>query len=472
MKIAARMMARLRFLVLFATATTTFNTTTLWAQGDSQVYIKIGEAAAKKSVLALPRPKFSGTPGASPSHAAIGSELFRVIQNDLSVSGYFQFLSEKAFLEDPEKTGLKPQPTEADGFKFESWQQAGAEFLIRLGYSIAGDTLTLETFIYHVAKNQLIAGKRYKGPVKAARRVAHSFTNDLLEALTGLKGPFLSKVVAASDRGGGDFKEIYVMDWDGANVEKISNHKTIALSPTWSPDASKVAYTAFVQRAKSKTRNADLFLYEVLTGKRWLVSYRQGMNSGASFMRDGQNIILTLSQSGNPDIYKMNLEGQLISRLTNGPRGAMNVEPAVSPDNKKIAFTSDRSGQTMIYTMNMDGSGVTRLTFAGKFNASPAWSPDGKFIAFAGWGEDHFDIFRMNADGTNMIRITSAKKANGKWAQNEDPVFSSDGRFLMYTSNRTGKNQIFVSTADGSEERRITDDKHNYFKPKWSENVE
>jgi TolB protein len=78
----------------------------------------------------------------------------------------------------------------------------------------------------------------------------------------------------------------------------------------------------------------------------------------------------------------------------------------------------------------------------------------------------------MNADGSGMVRITSAKKPNGKWANNEDPVFSPDGRLLMYTSNRTGKNQIYISNLDGSEERRVTTDSHNYFKPKWSKNLE
>jgi TolB protein len=78
----------------------------------------------------------------------------------------------------------------------------------------------------------------------------------------------------------------------------------------------------------------------------------------------------------------------------------------------------------------------------------------------------------MNADGTGMLRLTSAKKSNGRWSSNEDPSFSPDGRFVMYTSNRTGKNQIYISTADGTEERRLTNDNHNYFKPKWSKNVE
>lgn len=168
----------------------------------------------------------------------------------------------------------------------------------------------------------------------------------------------------------------------------------------------------------------------------------------------------------------MSFDGTIQAKITNGPNGAMNVEPAVSPDGTKVAFSSDRSGRPMIYVMDVDGSNVKRLTFAGVYNSTPAWSPDGKKIAFAGQSEDHFDIFVMNADGTGMIRLTSAKKASGRWATNSDPSFSPDGRFVMYSSDRTGKSQIFISTVDGSEERRVTLDNFDYFKPKWSTNID
>lgn len=445
---------------------------TAGAATGSGIYIKIGEAQKKKSLLAFPVFQFSGNAAATPGHQAIGSEIYRVISNNLTVSGYFQFISESAFLEDVTKTGIRPKPTDANGFQFETWRQIGAEFLIRGSYSVAGDTVTLETYTYHVPKGQLVLGKRYRGGKDAVRRIAHTFSNDLMEALSGVKGMFLSRLTFASDRGGGGFKEIYVMDWDGANVERITNHKSIALSPAWSIDAKRVAYTAFVQRAKSKTRNADMFIYELLTGKRWLVSYRQGINSGAAFSPDNKSLLLTLSQGGTPDIYRMNFEGELMGKITNGPRGAMNVEPAISPDGSKIAFSSDRSGNPMIFIMGSDGSNPKRVTFAGKYNATPSWSPDGKKIAFAGWTAGNFDIFVMNSDGTNMVRLTSAKKPNGKAANNEDPAFSPDGRFVVFASNRTGRNQLYISNVDGTEERRITNDNFNYFKPKWSTNIE
>lgn len=446
--------------------------TSAQAEEKGQIYIKMGEAQTKKSLLALPPIQFAGNPSVTPNYQSIGADIFKVIYNDLNVSSYFQFIAASAFLEDPSKTSLRPVPTDPNGFKFDSWKQIGAEFLIRASFSVSGDSLTLETYAYHVPRGTLVLGKKYRGSVSSLRRISHTFCNDLLEAMTGQTGMFLSKIVASSDRSGGGFREIYVMDWDGSSLDKITNHRSVALSPSWSADGTKIAYTAFVQRTKTKTRNADMFIYELLTGKRWLVSYRQGLNSGANFAPDNENLYLTLTQSGTPDIYKMSYDGNLMGKITNGPPGTMNVEPAVSPDGKKIAFSSDRSGQPMIYVMNSDGSNVKRITFAGKYNSTPSWSPDGKRIVFAGWSDDHFDIFTMNSDGTDMIRVTSAKKANGKAAQNEDPCYSPDGRHIVYTSNRSGSNQIYISNLDGSDERRITFDSSNYYKPKWSRNIE
>lgn len=444
---------------------------TAWAQ-SSPIFIKVGEAKTKKSLIAFPPFQYYGSPGASPNFQTVGAEMFNVISNDLTVSSYFQFLPQSSFVEDTTKTSLRPAPADPSGFRFQSWTAIGAEFLIRGGFSLAGGEISLEIYLYQVPKASLVLAKKYKGPASSARKIGHTFANDALKALTGQDGMFLSKIAVASDRDGGQWREIFVMDWDGANATKITNHKSVALSPAWSPDGKKIAYTAIVQRGRGNPRNHDMFLYDLPTGKRTLLSYRQGMNSGASFSSDMKHIFLTISQGVAPDIYKMTYDGSLVSKMTNGPNGALNVEPAVSPNGSQIAFSSDRSGRPMIFVMNADGGGVKRLTHAGQFNSSPSWSPDGKKIAFAGYEKDHFDIFVMNADGTGMIRLTKATKPNGRMANNEDPSFSPDGRFVMYTSDRTGKNQIYISTVDGSEERRVTQDNHNYYKARWSSNLE
>lgn len=439
---------------------------------SQQIQINLGEAKTKKSNLAIPALVYLGAPGSASNYNEVGATFYQNLTSALSVSSYFNLLPTSSYLEDTLKTGIKPLP-EQGGFKFQSWKAINADFLIRVGFSILNGQLTVEANLYQVSQEKLILGKKYQGPTSQARRIAFLYANDILKSLTGKEGMFLSQFLFTSDRNSqDDHREVFKMDWDGDHLVQLTDHKTITLSPAWSPDAGKIAYTAYVKRIGAKFRNPDMLVYEIKSKKRYIVSYRQGMNSGAAFAPDNKHLYLTISNGKTPNIFKMTFDGTLVKQLTSGPLNAMNVEPSVSPDGQKIAFSSDRSGAPMIYIMNSDGSEVKRKTFVGRYNSSPAWSPDGLKIAFAGQTDDHYDIFIMDVETGNISKITSAKKANGRYASNEDPSFSPDGRFVVYTSDRTGSNQIYISTIDGSEERAITKDKHNYYKPRWSINID
>ncbi len=438
---------------------------------QNTVFIDVGAARVRKSLLALPEFLYVGS-NKSSANLGKSQEVFAVIRNDLEVSSLFNFIKPDAFLEDTKKVGLKPAPGSENGFDFNKWKSIGTEFLIRGGVQVIGSTVSLEIYAYYVPQAKLVLGKKYSGPSKALRKLAHTFSDDFVKAVTGKDTFFLRRLVVSVDEGPRTHREVHIMDWDGHNDKQITKHKSIAISPDWSEDGKHVAYTAFVNRKIGKgpmKKNPDLFMYDINSGKRWLVSYRDGINSGANFMPNNKELLVTLSKNRTADIYRMSLDGKTIKQITHGPGSAMNVEPAISPDGTKIAFSSDRSGKPMIYVMNVDGSNAKRITFAGHYNATPTWSPDGKQIAFAGYDKDkgNFDVFLVNADGTGLTRLTSAKKANGKFAQNEEPTFAPDGRHVLFISDRTGRRQIYMVDTDGSNERRITYDDRYYSKPKW-----
>ncbi|MDZ4676259.1 MAG: translocation protein TolB [Oligoflexia bacterium] len=443
--------------------------TSVLAQEDGdRIYIKMGEAKVKKSLIAVPAFLFLSSPSLAPSYKQVGTELFNTVVNDLEISNLFTIIKQDAYLEDVAKVGLTPAPGNPTGFHFDLWTKINAEFLVRGGFKIDGATVEFEVYVYYVPQAKLVLGKKYVAKLSEVRQTAHTFADDLMKALTGKQGIFRTKFVVGSDRAGKNWREIYVMDWDGRNITAVTSHHSVSLSPAWSPDAKTISYTSFAYHPKLKIRNPDLFTYDIFTGKRYLVSSRLGINSGSTFTPDGQSIFLTISKGSDPDIYKMSLDGDDITRVTNGPRGALNVEPSVTPDGKKIAFSSDRTGNPMIYLMDTNGTNTKRITFAGHYNSSPSVSPDGKRLAFAGRDKGHFDIFTVNIDGTDMQRLTSAKKPDGRGADNEDPSYSPDGRHIVFTSNRTGKSQIYITSVDGTNERRITVDNHNYFKARWS----
>jgi len=437
-------------------------------QSGDNLYINVGQAQVKKSLAAVAPIKFLGTPALAKQYLKFERELQDVIEKDLTVASYFTLQNPAAFLEKQDR-GLRPHPIDGNGFLFDEWKSIGTEFLIKTGFNVInGDKFELQTYVYNVNQREQVFGRAYNASMKDMRTVAHKFCNDLLEQLTGKKAFFMTKLVTARSTAKNN-KEIFVMDWDGANMEQITNLQTVSVSPSWSRDGRYVAYSAFVYHSRSKMRNNDLFLYDFKTRQRSLVSSQKGLNSTASFYPGDESMVVRLSpNNGSADLYKMNLDGSGKTPLTNGPRGAMNLEPALSPDGTKIAFSSDRSGKAMIYILDLTTKTTRRLTFAGQYNSTPVWSPDGKRIAFMGNLESHFDIYIMDVDGKNMQKLTTAHKPSGRGADNEDPSFSPDGRLIMFRSNRTGNYQIYVITVDGKNEYRITFDNHNYYRPQWS----
>jgi len=166
------------------------------------------------------------------------------------------------------------------------------------------------------------------------------------------------------------------------------------------------------------------------------------------------------NRDGNYEIYTMNADGSVVTRLTNNP--ATDLEPAWSPDGKKIAFASTRDGNTEIYVMNSDGSVVTRLTNNPAVDGSPAWSPDGKKIAFHSNRDGNYEIYVMNSDGAGVTRLTNNS------ADDEEPAWSPDGKRIAFRSDRDVSFLIYTMNSDGSGVTRLTNPSGVDASPAWS----
>jgi TolB protein len=279
-----------------------------------QAYIKVGDAKVKKSNMGFP---FFTNLGSNDTGAVTvaANEIFATAKKNLELSTYFTIISNEAYLEDLSKKSLKPFPEDVSGFKFDPLKTIGAEFVVRVGYSVIGKEITVEMYLYHVTEKKLIVGKRYKANLNQSVAIGHTLSNDVIEALTGIRAPFMAKIVASFDNGSGGAKEVAKMNWDGTEFEQLTQHKSITLSPNWSPDGKKIAYSVFTKihtKSGNILSNASLYVLDLTTNKRVLTSFRPGMNSGAVFSKDGQSIYLSMSLgSGSADIYKINLKGEI-----------------------------------------------------------------------------------------------------------------------------------------------------------------
>lgn len=300
------------------------------------------------------------------------------------------------------------------------------------------------------------------------RQSAHRISDRIFTNLTKKKSIFLSKIIFVSDRSSTKsrpIKELYMMDFDGKNILKLTNHRGTVISPAISSDGRKVLYS-MISGGKRK-RNINLYIYDFNTRKSTLVSQKAGINSGAVFMPGDREIMLTLSHKGNAEIYAMNLSSGALRKITN--HYSADVDPSVNITGDKMTFLSARPGKPMIYTADPRGTerSVKRVSFVGQFNATPRFSPDGKEIAFSSWLDNRFDIFRIDHDGSNLVRLTK------DFGSNEDPTYSNDGQFIAFSSQRVisrskAVQNIYIMTREGRIIRAITDNFGNCITPRWS----
>lgn len=173
-----------------------------------------------------------------------------------------------------------------------------------------------------------------------------------------------------------------------------------------------------------------------------------------------KGIIFVSNRDGNPEIYRMNIDGTNQTRLTNNV--VSDDVPDWSPDKRMIAFTSSRDGNNEIYVMNSDGSNPIRLSNNEADDGFADWSADGKMLAFYTIRDGNYEIYAMNADGSNPIRLTDANASEGY------PDWSADGEKVLFATDRDGNWEIYSMNIDGSNLNRLTENPSSDGMPVWS----
>ncbi len=361
----------------------------------------------------------------------------RVIGYDLSFSGRFKIFD----------------AISADSAALGYFRRNGALAYLRGKYNLDGDQFSLECELIDLESGDLILGKSFKSKKSQYRDVAHKFSDDMVYQLFGEKGIAQTRIVYVTKRAGN--KQIYAMDYDGANVRPVTNNKSINVLPNWLEGKDKVLYTSYL------SGYPNFYVADIETDKNSLYLKSPGMNSSVHYNPIDREIVYATSVEGNTEIYRRSMDENAKSiRLTFSP--SIETSPTWSPNGYEIVFVSDRSGRPMIYVMDRDGSNLRRLTYEGSYNTSPAWSPKGDRIAFCGINDRGLmDIMTIGPDGADPIQLT------GNSGSNENPSWSPDGRHLVFTSTRKGQAELWVMDANGTNQRRISFSGGNSM-PRWS----
>ena len=270
--------------------------------------------------------------------------------------------------------------------------------------------------------------------------------------------------------------EIYVMDINGENQQNLINNRHDDFQPSWSPDGKRIVFVSNrdghflgnIPASEIYVMDADGKNQQRLTNNR-----HDDLNP--SWSPDAKRITFVSERVGRDEhphceIYVMDADGKNQQRLTNNPNNDLN--PSWSPDGKRIVFSSVRDGHFIgkvkitdeIYVMDADGGNQQRLTENRKNDWNPSWSPDGKRIVFASDRKgdlENFEIYVMDADGKNQQRLTNNP--------NDDlnPSWSPDGKRIVFHSNREGNFEIYMMDADGKNPQNLTNNPHGDVSPAW-----
>jgi len=380
-----------------------------------------------------------------------------VLWADLDYCGILDLVSPSFY-----PTKLPTQPSELAAAE---WSAAPASaYMVAYGYLSTDSTgLAAAGFLSDVQNPAapIALQKIYRGqPADAdARRLAHQFADDIISRLSGgLPGIAQTQIAYISTKSGN--KEVWVMDYDGANQHQLTHLKTIALTPRWSPDATRIAFTCYMP-AKGVT-SAQICIYSTASNRQIAFPRFRGTSSSPAWSPDGSQLAFMSSQGGDPEIYVSDADGGHMHKITFA--AGVNTSPAWNPKTgKQIIFVSDRGGDPVLYLANSDGSNVEKVDVEDKgYVVDPAWSPNGQLLAFS-WRRPsgNFDIYIMDIVSRQIVELTRDA------GRNERPSWAPDGRHIVFESTRTGTRQIWTVLADGSQPKELTYEGQNE-SPNWS----
>ncbi|HEY7872515.1 MAG TPA: Tol-Pal system beta propeller repeat protein TolB [Rudaea sp.] len=375
------------------------------------------------------------------------TDVTAVIGNDLNRCGQFRTLP---------KTDIVEYPTRGSEIKFPTWNLLKQAYIL-VGRQIEnpGGDIRVEFELYDVAKQQQLLALAITGQRTGLRDVAHQIADLVYEKITGVRGAFWTRIAYITSTGTGNNIQyaLMVADSDGFNPQTVVRSREPLLSPAWSPDGAKLAYVSF------ERGNSSIYIQEIATGAREVVSARKGINGAPAFSPDGRKLALTLSFGGHPNIYSMELAGHQITQLTRG--FAIDTEPKWMPDGQTIVFTSDRSGKPQLYQISASGGAATRITFQGDYNANASIAWDGKHIAMV---QGSGNVYRIAV----LDKTTGDSKPISVGNLDDHPSYAPNASMLLYTATEGPRDVLYAVSANGRVRQRLVLADGDVREPAWS----
>lgn len=316
---------------------------------------------------------------------------------------------------------------------------------------------TIEARVFETFSGRRLVGKAYNDiNAETLGRAADRFSSALLEALSGKKGFFDSPIAFVRRNGKG--KEIYTVLPQGRGLRQITRLGGFNLSPSWSADGDKIAFTHI-----GETRHR-LGVYDSKTRKILMHSRGLGQSVISPIFGAKDNLVVSLNRNGHTNIYELAKDNTPGRALVKSPY--IDVSPSFDRTGSKMAFTSGRAGNPHIYLMDMKTGKTRRVTMKGKYNTHPCISPNGRYVAYTNRTSNGHRIFLHDLTTGREKQLTFGP------GNDEYPAFGPDGYFIAFASNRTGGYKLYLSTRHGDKPRKLMTGEGEATAPAWDTSLQ
>jgi TolB protein len=390
--------------------------------------VNLGLVYSSSYVPALALQPFTGSFGGE----GLAPEVEAIIGRDLHDSDRFEVM-------DSLPAGLIGESVD-----YSLWDRLGAVWLVTGRVEGAGEGYVLVLQLHDVVYGQVKEQGRFRVPSPASpdfRMTVHRASDEIVRWATGDPGMAASRIAFTMTDASGN-KDIYIIDSDGENLERVTNHASLIESPSWAPDASKIAFTSW------KSGYPRIYELDLESSQERMLEPVRGAGDYVTptYSPDGSTLAFSvLGSDARSGIFTYDIQRNCcLAYLSGGPW--YDLSPTFSPDGRWIAFNTLRFGDAVPQVMLMpaEGGGAETLSpyeyGGGGYFTSPDWSPRADLVAFHGAierGRYHILVADL-ADGGRVLRQLTTE------GNNEDPSWAPDGRHLVFVAERPWGYGLFV----------------------------